>query len=186
MRAQETAFQLIAAVDRGSVVQNFLRRYAAEQDRPGRIRDAARFRDLVDAIRREAFLAMCLRLQEEASRRFRLRRGPRRTDEVAHRDLAKLFWDEFYVALGRGLDYSREEFEKFHRDLELYRTLSRNASGPHHTKMPSLKGPFVDRCGFLLDSPMLEQGRLAAGQLQLQLNALASAVLQKVFARREG
>lgn len=185
MRAQETAFHLIATIDRGGVIPNFLQWYAAEQGRPGRIGDAARFCDLVEAIRREAFLAMCPPLQEEASRRFRSWRRPRRTVGGADLDLAKLFWDEFYTALGRGLDYSREEFEEFHRDLELYRTLSKNASASVHTKTLSLKGPFVDRCGFLLDSPMLEQGRQAAAQLESRLTAIVSGVLRKVFSRRE-
>lgn len=186
VRAQETAFQLKISIDRGEIVPKFLRRYAVEKKRPGRIADPGRFRELVETIRRESFLVLALQIESEAGRRFGSRAG--RQTGAEEFDLAKLFRDEFYAALGRCLDYSNEDFAEFSRDLDVYRSLRRYArtSQPPRTRTPSSpRGPFVDRCGFLLDSPMLDQSRQAAAQFESELAALASAVLKKVLSRRE-
>lgn len=184
VRAQETAFQLITSVDRGEMVPRFLRRYASERGRQGRIADPGRFRELVGTIRREAFLVLALKVEAEAAHRLGGR--ARGKSSPAEFELVKLFREQFYIALGRGLDYSDEEFDEFCRDLEVYRTLRGSAANllPHASALSFPRGPFVDRCGFLLDSPMLDQGRRAAAQFELELMATATAVLRKVFARR--
>jgi hypothetical protein len=184
VRAQETAFQLIASMDRGEVVSKFLRRYASERGRAGRIADPGRFRELVGTIRREAFLVLSLKIEAEAAQRLGGRAHGK--SSPAEFDLVKLFREEFYIALGRGLDYSDEEFGEFCRDLEVYRTLRESAGNPQPRAraLSSPKGPFVDRCGFLLDSPMLDQARHAAWQFEVELMATATAALRKVFARR--
>lgn len=56
VRAQELAFQLLVAVDHDAVVEKFLRSYARDQKRPGRISNPGRYRELIDTIRREVFL----------------------------------------------------------------------------------------------------------------------------------
>lgn len=185
VRAQETAFQLITAMDRGEVVPKFLRRYAEEAKRPGRIADPGRFRELVETIRRESFLVLTLQIEAEAEKRFRA--SSRAARDTAQFGLAKLFHDEFYAALERCLDYSAEEFAEFCRDLSVYRALRGKSATPQPRSrvMSSPKGPFADRCGFLLDSPMLDQSRHAAAQFESEVVALASAVLRKVLFRRE-
>jgi hypothetical protein len=184
VRAQEAAFQLLVAVDRGELVHRFLRWYAIERKRPGRISDAGRYRELVDTIRREAFLVLALRVEAEAPLRLGVRESGKAGTEQA--ELIDLFREEFYTALGRSLDFSDEEFSDFCRDLEVYRGLIARAretqSRTHSFSSPA--GPFVDRCGFLLDSPMLDQGRHAAAKFELELQATASSVLRKVFSRR--
>lgn len=186
VRAQEIAFHLTIAIDRGEIVPKFLRRYALEKKRPGRIADPGRFRELVDTIRRESFLVLALQIESEAQRRFASRAGPQTGAEQF--DLAKLFRDEFYAALRRCLDYSTEDFAEFSRDLGVYRSLRSHARASTHPRARSLsapRGPFVDRCGFLLDAPMLDQSRQAAAQFESELEALASGVLKKVLSRRE-
>jgi hypothetical protein len=99
----------------------------------------------------------------------------------------KLFREEFYAALGRRLGGSEEDFDDFRRDIELFRKLF--AEVPRASKrsrvLAAPKGPFVDRCGLLLDAPMLDQARHAAAKFEAELVAMASAVVKKVFSRRE-
>lgn len=184
VRAQETAFQLLVAVDRGGIIHRFLRWYANEGKRPGRIANPGRYRELVETIRRESFLVLAL--QVEADAQERLGAGPGEKTNLAQTQLQDLFREEFYVALGRSLDFSDEEFNEFCRDLEVYRDLlkRRRSSSSRANSLSAPSGPFVDRCGFLLDSPMLDQGRRAASKFESELHATASAVLRKVFSRR--
>jgi hypothetical protein len=184
VRAQETAFQLLLAIDRGAMIHRFLRWYAKDRKRPGRIADAGHYRDLVETIRREAFLVVALQVESEAARR--LGQGSQEKMNPAERELVNLFQQEFYVALGRSLEFSGEEFNDFRRDLELYRSLLAGirTSPPHGNPSAAPAGPFVDRCGFLLDSPMLDEGRRAAAKLESELHATVTSVLRRVFARR--
>lgn len=185
MRGQETAFQLISTIDRGEIISRFLRRYAREHQRPGRIEDAARFRELLQTIRREVLLLMALEIESEAKKRLAV--PVRAKTPPGEFDLPQLFRDEFYFALGRGLDHAPEDASEFSRDLDVYRALRENAGGRKSpAKIPSPpKGPFVDRCGFILDSPMLDQARRAAAQFESEVTAMASAVLRRVFSRRD-
>lgn len=182
MRAQEAAFQLLVAIDRGALVHRFLRWYANECGRPGRISNPGRYRELVETIRREAFLKIALQVENEAA--LRLSQRSARAATPAQTELIKLFHDEFYTALGRSLDLSEEELREFCRDIEVYRGLqeSRPTQSRRATSAPI--GPFVDRCGFLLDSPLLSQGRQAAAKFESELHATASSVIRKVFSRR--
>lgn len=184
VRAQETAFQLLVAVDRGGMIHRFLRWYASERKRPGRIANPWRYRELVETIRREAFLVLALQVEAEAPHRL----GTRSPEKMspAQSELVSLFHDEFYVALGRSLDFSGDDFNDFCRDLDLYRSLlGRTRSSQTRRNLVSAPaGPFVDRCGFLLDSPMLDEGRRAAAKFESELHTTASAVLRKVFSRR--
>ena len=148
--------------------------------------DPGRFRELVETIRRESFLVLALQIESDAERRFSSKIPTRTCAEQF--DLAKLFHDEFYGALGRCLDYSNADFAEFARDLNVYRSLrnhARASAPPRSRALSSPRGPFVDRCGFLLDSPMLDQSRHAAAQFESELEALASAVLKKALSRRE-
>jgi hypothetical protein len=184
VRAQETAFQLLVAVDRGGVIHRFLRWYANERKRPGRISNPWRYRDLVETIRRESFLVLALQVEAEAPQRLGAR--PTRKMSPAQSELVHLFCEEFYVALGRSLDFSDNEFNDFCRDLDIYRSLLKHGRGsqPRTNTLAVPAGPFVDRCGFLLDSPMLDQARRAAAKFEGELHATASAVLRRVFSRR--
>lgn len=184
VRAQETAFHLLASVDRGEIIPNFLRWYASERKRPGRIANPGRYRELVETIRRESFLVLVLQIEADAPQRLGARSLEKMTS--AQTELINLFREEFYVAIGRSLDFSDEEFSDFCRDLELYRSLLHHARSPHLQTKPlsAPTGPFVDRCGFLLDSPMLDEGRRAAAKFELELRAIASSVIRKVFSHR--
>lgn len=185
VRAQEAASQLVAALDRDALVPNFLRRYVNEKKRPGRTSEPQRYRDLVETIRREALVFLALQVESQAPRGLGIR--PRQRVTPAQTSLVKLFREEFYAALGRRLGGSEKDFDDFRRDIELFRRLY--AEVPRVSKRSRIlaapKGPFVDRCGLLLDAPMLDQARHAAAKFEAELVALASAVVKKVFSRRE-
>lgn len=184
VRAQETAALLLSALDREGLVTRFLRAYAKEGKRPGRTADAQRYRELTEAIRREALLLLVLRVESGWPQHIGNRPAKRLASDQAK--LAGLFREEFFVSLGRGLDWSEDEFQGFCRDLEMYQKLSAaappSAGGRGSKALP--QGPFVDRCGFLLDPALLDQARRAAARFESELTATAESVLRKVFSRR--
>jgi hypothetical protein len=47
-----------------------------------------------------------------------------------------------------------------------------------------VEGPFVDRCGVLLDPSMLDKSRLAASRFQNQLHIATQSALNQVFSSR--
>jgi hypothetical protein len=95
-----------------------------------------------------------------------------------------LFREEFFAALGEALRWTQADFQEFARDYDLY-----EAAGAHGKIRPSAakvaaSGPFVDRCGLLVDPSMLEQARRAAGNFEAQLRAATLQTLKRVFAAR--
>src|SRR5450432_1765447 len=63
IRAREAATLLLAAIDRNEMVQRFLDMYAGEFRRPGRADQPILYREQLQAIRREAILAMVMRIE---------------------------------------------------------------------------------------------------------------------------
>ena len=208
VRARESAALLLAALDRDEMVARFLDVYAAEHRRPGRADYPYLYREQLARIRREAILAMVLRLEASLPARLKVRitvRGaarPRRAKKGrraaarsakpkrAGLELAfpflDLFREEFFVALGQSLDWTDDDAEEFWRDFGLYEKLSaiepRRFSGKAASAPGS--GPFVDRVAILLDPSLMDQARRAAGRFELELRAAADRVLRKVFSRR--
>jgi hypothetical protein len=205
IRAREAAATLLATLDRNEMVAQFLDMYAAEFRRPGRADHPILYREQLQSIRREAILAMVLRIESSLPKRLKVSvtvRGPKRPQKKKGAKLKKrrnaslelgipfldLFREEFFVALGQWLEWSDADAEEFWRDLGFYERLSspasRNALGSGRSAKASVSGPFVDRVGMLLDPSLMEQARRQAGKFQADLNAAADRVLQKVFSRR--
>ena len=209
VRAREAATLLLAALDRDEMVARFLDVYAAQNRRPGRADHPVFYRDQLATIRRESILAMVQRIEAALPARLkvsvtvrganRLRkakkgRKPKKTKPArnAVMELAipflDLFREEFFVALGRSLDWTDRDAEEFWRDLELYEQLAaREPRRPaQRASRTAASGPFVDRVAMLLDPSLMEQARRAAGAFQLELNAAADRILRKTFARHQG
>ncbi len=215
IRAREAAAKMLATLDRNEMVGRFLDLYAAEFRRPGRADQPAQYRDQLQTIRREAILAMVLRIESSLPKRLQVRvtvRGakrPRKPKKARKGAKSKpppkskpkvsmelgipfldLFREEFFVALGQWLEWSDQDAEEFWRDLGFYEQLSRLAPGRSPNAGRAAKnaasGPFVDRVGLLLDPSLMDQARREAGKFQTELNAAADRVLQKVFSRRRG
>jgi len=197
---------LLATIDRNEMVQRFLDMYSAEFRRPGRADQPALYREQLQAVRREAILAMVMRIESSLPTRLKVsvtvRGAKRRTKgkkgaktkpakRAASMELGipflDLFREEFFVALGQALEWTDEDAEGFWRDLGLYEQLSgsapRGGARPARGSKAGASGPFVDRVGLLLDASLMEQARREAGKFQAELNAAADRVLQKVFSR---
>ena len=209
VRAREAAAMMLATLDRNEMVARFLDMYAAQFRRPGRADQPVLYRDQLQTIRREAVLAMVLRIESSLPKRLQVRvtvggaKRLRKSKKVKKGARSKpkkkvsmelgipfldLFREEFFVALGQWLEWSDEDAEEFWRDLELYEQLSRPARrrspGGGRAAKAVASGPFVDRVGLLLDPSLMDQARREAGKFQIDLNAAADRVLQKVFSRR--
>jgi hypothetical protein len=183
IRAREAAFFLLATLDHDEMVQRFLDMYAAEFRRPGRADQPVHYREQLQTIRREAILAMTLRVEAALPTR---QKKTRSTGLEIAIPLLDLFREEFFVALGQSLDWSQEDAQQFWRDYSLYEKLSAKDSRAN-SRQPArgnASGPFVDRTAMLLDPSLMDQARRAAGKFQGELNAAADRVLRRVFSRR--
>jgi hypothetical protein len=203
MRAREAATLLLRTLDQDEMVQRFLDIYAAENRRPGRADHPAHYREQLETIRREAILAMVLRVEAALPNRLkvrvpvrtsRARRGRRGGPKRPLRreagwefaiPILDLFREEFFVALGQALHWTEEDADEFWRDVELYERLQ---SGEHrrparHSRAAA-SGPFADRVGFILDPSLMDQARRAANEFQAELDAAADRILRKVLSRR--
>ena len=105
VRAQETASQLVAALDGGALVPKFLRWYVNEKKRPGRTSDPQRYRDLVETIRREALLVLALQIEFQSPESLGIR--PKQRLNPAQSRMVRLFREEFYDALGRSFGWGK-------------------------------------------------------------------------------
>lgn len=205
VRAREAAVLLLATLDRNELVARFLDMYAAEYRRAGRADHPVRYREQLGTIRREAILAMVMRVEAALPTRLKVRvsvrgtgrrnkpkngkKGAQRKTRQASWDISipllDLFREEFFVALGQALDWSENDGNEFWHDLELYEKLGTRSpqrrAGRGSRAVAS--GPFVDRVGILLDPSLMEQARRAAGKFEGELNAAADRVLRKVFSR---
>src|SRR5208282_1528101 len=206
IRAREAATLLLRTLDQNEMVQRFLDMYAAEHRRPGRADQPAHYREQLETIRREAILAMVLRVEGALPKRLRVRvpmRAPKRqakskgkkSETKAARKsrgwefaipLLDLFREEFFVALGQALNWSEDDADEFWRDLELYEKLSAQEDRRHTRREARLSaaGPFVDRVAFLLDPSLMEQARRAASKFHRELDAASDRVLGKVLSQR--
>lgn len=206
VRAREAAMLLLSALDRDEMVQRFLDMYAAENRRPGRADQPMLYREQLERIRREAILAMVLRVEKALPARLKVRvavrtalrhkKGSKKNRKGAARgkrtiksavELAipflDLFREEFFVELGQALRWSDEDAQEFWRDLELYEKLS-GREPQRASSHAVISGPFVDRTALLLDPSLMEQARRAAGKFQIELNSTADRVLRKIFSCR--
>ncbi|HTW22957.1 MAG TPA: hypothetical protein VMD78_05120 [Candidatus Baltobacteraceae bacterium] len=209
VRAREAATLLLAALDRDEMVARFLDVYAAEHRRPGRADHPVFYRDQLATIRRESILAMVLHIEKALPARLKVSvtvRGASRPRKVKKAKKGKktkpargpamelaipfldLFREEFFVALGRALDWTEGDAEEFWRDLELYEQLSISEARRPAARASRMtaSGPFVDRVAMLLDPSLMEQARRAAARFQGEITAAADWILRKTFTRRQG
>jgi hypothetical protein len=153
IRARDTATMLLATIDRNELVQRFIDMYAAEFRRPGRADQPALYREQLLTIRREAILAMVMRIESSLPTRLKVSvtvRGAKRPRKSAGKSrkgkkpakarpargtsmelgipFLDLFREEFFVALGQALEWSDEDAEEFWRDLGLYEQLGAPAA----------------------------------------------------------
>jgi hypothetical protein len=211
VRGRGMAALLLHAIERERLVARFIDTYAVEFERPVCTAYAGQYRESLTNIRREGLLAMTMWMENElpkflqpprhakSTRRLKLKgprgrhalkksakssdRKPAATDEI---DPLLLFHAEFMSALSQALGWHPSELQEFRRDLRLYRQLAVGKKPARISRQLSarVEGPFVDRCGVLLDPSMLDKARLAAARFQNQLHITTQAALRKLFSRR--
>jgi hypothetical protein len=166
IRAREAAILLLRTIDRSETVQRFLDVYAAQYRRPGRADQPWHYREQLETIRREAILAMVLRIEAALPKRLNVHvtvrdsrpattkpkgkkgkgRKPAKTKKPSRSglDLAipllDLFREEFFVALGQALEWNDDDAREFWRDLELYETLSAIAAQRPASRKAAIRG----------------------------------------------
>ena len=213
VRGREMAALLLHAIERERLVARFIDTYAVEFERPVCTAYAGQYRESLANIRRESLLAMTIWMENElqkflqtprrvksTTRRLKSKgtrgklalktranksnaRKPAATDEA---DLQLLFHAEYLAALSQALGWHPSELQEFRRDLRLYRRLNIGKKPVRISRQLSarVEGPFVDRCGVLLDPSMLDKSRLAAAGFQNQLHITTQVLLKKLFSRR--
>jgi len=205
VRAREAAALLLSTLDRNEMVARFLDMYAAENRRPGRADQPGHYREQLETIRREAVLAMALRIEKALPTRMKVQVTMRAVGRPAKTKKAKkgakskpkkkpalelaiplldMFREEFFVALGQALDWSDDDAGDFWRDLQYYENLTKQGPGRRTRATNAASGPFVDRVGLLLDPSLMEQSRRAAAKFESELHTAADQVLREVFSRR--
>jgi hypothetical protein len=204
VRAREAAALLLSTLDRDEMVARFLDMYSAEHRRPGRADQPGRYREQFETIRREAVLAMALRIEKALPDRMKVsvtvrgvgRAKKLKTDKKGAKarrkrkpalelaiPLLDMFREEFFVALGLALEWSDDDAHQFWRDLKFYENLSKPEPRRLVRSMGATSGPFVDRVGLLLDPSLMNQSRRAAAKFETELHTAAEKVLRKVFSR---
>ena len=113
----------------------------------------------------------------------------KRGTEIARQSAAEaealnLFREEVFAALGQALRWTQSDFEEFARDYDLYESAGAHDAASRRGAKAGASGPFVDRCGLLIDPSMLEQARRAAGKFETLLRGVTLQALKRVFATR--
>jgi|SRR5580704_8631339 hypothetical protein len=178
IRAREAAILLLRTIDRNETVQRFLDLYAAQYRRPGRADQPWHYREQLETIRREAILAMVLRIEAALPKRLNVhvsvkgspaarkkagkgKKGQGKKAVKAKKTsragldlsipLLDLFREEFFVALGQALEWKDEDAREFWRDLELYESLSTAAAQRSGSRKPAARGQSPAAAGPFVD-----------------------------------
>lgn len=175
--AGELAHHLVSAIARDAMALQFVRRYAARNDRQKVLASPERLREVESTISREALLLLAAEVRRLLPRAF----GLSPNSHAEERAVCELFYTEFLEALGRAMNWPVVEgdpgAQEFHRDLEMYATWrGRNPLLRARAKAAEDKSPFPDRCAILLDSAMMEQARRAATEFQTELLRLGRRI----------
>jgi hypothetical protein len=212
VRAQEAAALILRALDRERMVGHFVDSYAVEYGRPSCTAYPGQYQEVLALLRREALLAIATWMEHEVpqhagkqtpgrARAASPRRKPsnrakgkkavrrKRATAKASEAMARLaadFQEEFLDSIRAAHRWRAEEDTAFREDLALYRKLAHREGGAAYPRRlrGTPGGPFVDRCGVLLDPSMFEAARRAAARFEERLRVVAETTLKTVFSRR--
>jgi hypothetical protein len=174
--AAELAARLPEALLRERVVPRFVDSYVVEHGRHGLQVHAALYRDLLTLLQREALIAASVHAIAIVTSDFQptAKSKPR---PMAKKD-ATAYRQKYLGALARRQQWSIGDTLDFQRDFQIYSELiARGASGRKRKPFEAANHPFVDRCAFLLDSPLLEKARVAASGALTALEELTEQVV---------
>ena len=168
---------------RERAVPRFVDSYVVEHGRHSLQVHAGLYRDLLHLLQREALLTICARALELVTRGTA--ENDRGKSKPMTRNEAAAFRKKFLAALTRHHKWNVGEALEFQSDLQMYEELIARAAAtrrPRKAYEPA-NHPFVDRCAFVLDSSFLEKARIAANRALVDLESLASRIVQSVRRR---
>jgi len=180
----ELAQRLVEALQQERIIPRFVDSYVVEHGRHALQVHAALYRDLLTLLQREALLAATVRALEIVAA------GPPPTGKAKPRPMlrkeAVAFRRKFLTALGRQRKWTAGDALDFQTDLQMYEDLLARNAPVRRSRKPfeAANHPFVDRCGFLLDSSFMEKARLAASRALTELETLSGAVTTNVLQGR--
>ena len=160
------------------VIPHFVDSYVVEHGRHSLQVHAVLYRDLLNLLQREALLTVVARALEIVTRGL-----PAEVDRKAKpmtRQEASAFRQKFLAGLTRHQRWNVSDALDFQSDLKMYEdVIARAASSRRPRKaFEAANHPFVDRCGFVLDSSFLEKARLAASRALKSLEELAAQIVE--------
>jgi hypothetical protein len=180
------ANNMLAALGRGRVVDDFVSSYVAEYDRRGILGGPSRDRELAETIGREAMLAMIHEVRQVLPRFFGKKQRAALQEE--EKEALDAFFGELMAALGRVWSWNGEDRRQFRHDLDLYSEFAIRQSKAANTrkrgKVQEEEPPFVGRVALLLDPSMLDQARRAARKFHGDAGRLAQKLLRQTLGPR--
>jgi hypothetical protein len=186
-RARLTVRALLRYLSDERPVQKFIDAYAERHERIELRATPARYTELVTTLTREALLQMAARVHQRLPRRIAARAASHL--KPAEERAISQFREEFFLEMAKAMYWAPTDLEEFWRDEELYeQVLGRPDALGGKSARPragtAVEGPFVDRCGLLLDPSFMEKARRAAAEFRDVLDAAADKVLGVAFSTR--
>ena len=170
--------RLSEALLRERIVPHFVDSYVVEHGRHSLQVHAVLYRDLLNLLQREALLTIVARALEIVTRGLPVE-DDRKAKPMARQE-ASAFRQKFLAGLTRHQRWNVSDTLDFQSDLKMYEdVIARAASSRRPRKVfEAANHPFVDRCGFVLDSSFLEKARLAASRTLKRLEELAAQIVE--------
>jgi hypothetical protein len=171
--------RLSEALLRERTIPRFVDSYVVEHGRHSLQVHAVLYRDLLNLLQREALLTVTARALEIVTRGFDT--DDDRKVKPMTRQEASAFRQKFLAGLTRHQRWNVSDALDFQSDLKMYEDLIARAASSRRPRKPfeAANHPFVDRCGFVLDSSFLEKARLAASRTLKDLEVLSAQVVEK-------
>jgi hypothetical protein len=176
--AARLAQRLCEAVVRERVVPHFVDSYVVEHGRYGLQVHAALYKDLLALLQREALLAMAVKTMEIV--RVGDPSGGVAKPLAASRRDAMAFRQKFVSAITRQQKWNAGDALQFQTDLQMYEDIVARAAntGRRRKAFEVANHPFVDRCGFVLDSSFIEKARVAASKVLGEIELLVLTIVK--------
>jgi hypothetical protein len=179
--AATLAQRLSEALLKERVVPRFVDSYVVDHGRYGLQVHAGLYKDLLGLIQREALLAASARAFEIVTSGGATQ-GSKKLAPMKRQE-AKAFRQKYVAALTRQQRWNVSDALDFQSDLKMYEEILQRAGTPKRARKPfeAANHPFVDRCGFVLDSSFLEQARLAASRALTNLENVTAQIAESVL-----
>jgi hypothetical protein len=169
--------RLCEALLRERIIPRFVDSYVVEHGRHSLQVHAVLYRDLLNLLQREALLTVTACAIEIVTRGIHTE--DERKAKPMTRQETSAFRQKFLAGLTRHQRWNVSDTLDFQSDLKMYEDLIARAASSRRPRkaFEAANHPFVDRCGFVLDSSFLEKARLAASRTLRDLESLSAQIV---------